>query len=144
MRSVTSCGVFVLREAPSRSFLLLKHARRYDLPKGHKDEGESEIDCALRELFEETGIERHEIELDPDFRHEERYLAAYARFKGKEVSKTLVIFLGRLLKPKEIVLSEHVAYEWVDWAPPHRIQARVVDGLLMRVEHHLRRADRGR
>lgn len=142
MKSVKSCGVLVLREEPRRSFLLMKHTKRYDLPKGHIDSGETEIECALRELFEETGIERHEIELDPDFRHEERYQAAYARFGGKEVQKTLVIFLGRLLKPKKIVLSEHAGYEWVDWCPPHRIQARVIDALLMRLDVHLRRADR--
>jgi 8-oxo-dGTP pyrophosphatase MutT (NUDIX family) len=137
MERVKSCGVLVVREAPRRSFLLMKHARRYDLPKGHMNSGESEIECALRELFEETGIRRDEIELDPAFRHEEKYETKYARFGSRFVEKTLVIFLGRLLKDRPIVPSEHMGYEWVDWSPPHRIQTRVIDGLLAEVAAHL-------
>ena len=33
-----------------------KHSATYDLPKGTRDPGESLIDCAIRETFEETGI----------------------------------------------------------------------------------------
>ena len=33
-----------------------KHQATYDLPKGTRDPGESMIDCAIRETFEETGI----------------------------------------------------------------------------------------
>ena len=33
-----------------------KHKSTYDLPKGTRDIGESMIDCAIRETFEETGI----------------------------------------------------------------------------------------
>ena len=33
-----------------------KHKATYDLPKGTRDPGESMIDCAIRETFEETGI----------------------------------------------------------------------------------------
>ena len=40
-----------------------KHNAIYDLPKGAKDLGESALDCALRETFEETGIDILESEL---------------------------------------------------------------------------------
>ena len=33
-----------------------KHGATYDLPKGTADEGEKQIDCAIRETFEETGV----------------------------------------------------------------------------------------
>ena len=33
-----------------------KHGATYDLPKGTADAGEPQIDCAIRETFEETGI----------------------------------------------------------------------------------------
>ena len=33
-----------------------KHRATYDLPKGTRDPGESLIDCAIRETFEETSI----------------------------------------------------------------------------------------
>ena len=33
-----------------------KHGATYDLPKGTADDGERQIDCAIRETFEETGV----------------------------------------------------------------------------------------
>ena len=33
-----------------------KHQATYDLPKGTRDPGESHVDCAIRETFEETGV----------------------------------------------------------------------------------------
>ncbi|NUQ76466.1 MAG: NUDIX domain-containing protein, partial [Polyangiaceae bacterium] len=134
MRKVRSCGVLVVRAAPRPSFLLLKHARRFDLPKGHQNPGESDLQCALRELCEETGIERDEIDLDPTFRYQETYYPAYARLGGEIVEKTLVIFLGQLLRDKEIVRTEHAGHVWVDWCPPHRIQKHTVDPLLAELE----------
>ena len=46
MREVKSCGFFVMK--PDRSFLLMKHADRYDLPKGHMEAGETEHQTAVR------------------------------------------------------------------------------------------------
>lgn len=137
MRKVRSCGVLVVRAAPRPSFLLMKHARRFDLPKGHQNPGETDLDCALRELREETGIGRGEIELDPGFRYEETYYPTYARLGGAVVEKTLVIFLGKLLRDREIVRTEHAGHLWVDWSPPHRIQERTVDPLLAKLELYL-------
>jgi len=39
-----------------------KHNATYDLPKGTRDPGESLKDCAIRETFEETGINIRESE----------------------------------------------------------------------------------
>ena len=41
----------------------MKHKAVYDLPKGTADPGERQIDCAIRETFEETGINIHPDEL---------------------------------------------------------------------------------
>ena len=46
MREVKSCGVLVMKS--DRSFLLMKHEDRYDLPKGHMEAGETEHQTALR------------------------------------------------------------------------------------------------
>lgn len=43
---VKSCGFFVMK--PDQSFLLMKHKDRYDLPKGHMEAGESELQTAKR------------------------------------------------------------------------------------------------
>jgi 8-oxo-dGTP pyrophosphatase MutT (NUDIX family) len=43
---------------PTKKFLLVKgrQSNKWSFPKGHRNRGELAIDCALRELHEETGI----------------------------------------------------------------------------------------
>ena len=63
MPRLLSCGVIVRREPGE---LLLCHAtgRNYwDIPKGVRDEGETTVAAALRELREEAGIELDESQL---------------------------------------------------------------------------------
>ena len=136
MRQVKSCGVLVFRTQPGLSFLLMKHPRRYDLPKGHLEAGETELDCALRELREETGIPKDAITLDTRFRHEEIYYPRYKRFGGERVEKTLVIFLAHMAEYRRLYLTEHCGFEWIAWKLLHVIQPQTVDPLLLRVERH--------
>lgn len=134
MPMVKSCGVLVFRAGPTRQFLLMRQPGRFDLPKGHLEGDETELQCALRELREETGIVESNITVDPHFRYAETYYPRYKRFGGRRVQKTLVIFLGQLLRDVPITVAEHVGSEWVDWAPPHRVQRQTVDPLLAAVE----------
>lgn len=129
-----SCGVLVVKGTPIREFLLMRHADRWDLPKGHVDPGESEIECALRELEEETGIPSDAIELDPDFRFTHDYRVIDRT--GAPRDKTLVVFLGTLIRDVEILLSEHPGYEWFLW-PPASIQTQTIDPLLEAVRQFL-------
>ena len=137
MRRTKACGVFVVRGDPVESFLLLVHRKRLDIPKGHVDPGESEMECALRELEEETGISAEDIRLDVDFRFATEYQVSPAHPGDESVLKTLVIFLGRLIRDVPIRLSEHLDYRWCDWNPPHSIQAQTIDPVLDQVERHL-------
>jgi 8-oxo-dGTP pyrophosphatase MutT (NUDIX family) len=134
-----SCGVLILAGEPVRSFLLMKHHNRWDLPKGHIDPGETELQCALREMEEETGIPADQVELDPVFRHTQQYHVADSRYggQGDPVLKTLVVFLGRVDSEREISVTEHADCRWFPWAPPHRIQERAIDPLLQHVEEYL-------
>lgn len=127
---VRSCGVLIVRGDPIDSFLLMKHADRWDLPKGHVDPGETDLECALRELEEETGFSTEDIELDPKFRFVSQYKVKYKRTGGKPKLKELVIFLGRLMTDKTIVPTEHEGFRWFDWQPPHLIQKNTIDPLL--------------
>ena len=133
-----SCGFLIIQGTPIESFLLMKHPSRWDLPKGHVDPGETELQCALRELEEETSIDAHQIEVDPTFVFENRYLVNQKRYGGTGVvEKTLKIFLGRLLQPVDIIVTEHDGYRWFDWNPPHTIQDWTIDPLLAAVQKHL-------
>ena len=47
---------------PSGKYLFIMRYGRWDLPKGHLEEGETPGECALREVTEECNIRGHKIE----------------------------------------------------------------------------------
>ena len=134
MRKLTSCGVLCFHK---NQFLLMKRAHRYDLPKGHLYETESEIECALRHLQEETGIRADAIQLDHGFRFVITYFPLYDQYPNELVEKTTVIFVARTTAEPTIELSaEHVGYEWIDWNPPHIIERETINGLMAAIEQY--------
>jgi len=143
MSTLRSCGFLIYQGTPIRRFLLMKHPRRWDLPKGHVDPGETDLECALRELEEETGISQEAIEFDASFRFETSYFVSGPRTGGETWTKTLVIFLARLRSDQRIVATEHASHAWFEWDPPHRIQEQTIDPLLDAVEMHFARATQG-
>ena len=136
---LVSCGILIYRGDPIESFLLMEHKKRLDLPKGHVEPGESELECAYRELKEETGIKSDDIELDPDFRHTSDYVVRYKKYGRQPIPKTTVIFLARLLNPVEIIVTEHQGHHWQPWNPPHEVQEMAIDPLLAAVDSHFAR-----
>ncbi|AFY58759.1 NTP pyrophosphohydrolase [Rivularia sp. PCC 7116] len=141
MRKTKSCGFIVMRKQPQISFLLMHKkpgtVNIYDIPKGHIEFGENEVNCALRELSEETGILLKDIDLDTNFRYTETYQTKYKRFKGEKVEKTLVIFLGWLKNEVDLKLTEHYGSQWVEWNPPHIIQEKTINPLLEQLNKYL-------
>lgn len=135
MASIKSCGFLIYRDTPERSFLLMRHADRWDLPKGHVDPGETKIQAAYRELYEETGIHADDIRMDGRFKYKQRYNVPGKRYgKVGMLQKTLIVYLAELLREVEITAEEHLGYEWFSWAPPHRIQERTIDPLLAKLD----------
>jgi bis(5'-nucleosidyl)-tetraphosphatase len=143
MPELKSCGVLIVRGEPVEQFLLMKHADRWDLPKGHVDPGETELECALRELEEETGICPADVAIDPGFVFTLQYDVQYERTGGRRQLKTLQIFLGRLKRDVSITPTEHQGYEWFDWSPPHAIQEQTIDPLLAKLAEYLEGASQG-
>ena len=133
MKTVRACGVLVMRREPEWSFLLMRHASRWDLPKGHMDPGESDLECALRELHEETGIQANDIALEENFEFVTRYMLQEQRTGDQWVQKTLKIYLAWLQLDVAIHPSEHLGFQWFKWEPPHSIQAQTIDPLLAAV-----------
>lgn len=83
-----SCGaVLFTGDGPYRRFLLLQNRSGHNgFPKGHVEADETEIETALREIWEETGIR---ATLIPGFRHSYTYTPNhYSQKEG-------VYFLGR-------------------------------------------------
>lgn len=118
----------------------MKHHDRWDLPKGHVDPGETDMEAALRELEEETGFAEEELQIDPDFCYEERYMVPGKRYGaggGTELEKTLQIYLASMNETRDPRLTEHLGFRWFLWKPPHNIQGKTIDPLLSQLRSHL-------
>lgn len=157
MGKLKSCGFLIFRDNPTTdaeqdssvqsswhlpndnlhvSFLLLKHPNRWDLPKGHVDPGETNMQCALRELDEETGIQAANLAVDPNFKFKQKYMVSSKRSKGKPKKKRLIIYAAKLIQPVELKLTEHDGSQWFHWDPPHSIQSKTIDPLLAALRRH--------
>lgn len=84
-----SCGAVVFtREGGEIRYLVIKSLMGiYGFPKGHVEQGETEEQTALREVFEETGIS---VSLLSGFRVEEEYPLP----QKEDTIKRVVYFLG--------------------------------------------------
>jgi 8-oxo-dGTP pyrophosphatase MutT (NUDIX family) len=114
-KSERACGVLLFQERPRPAFLVLyRKDGSPDLPKGKVERGESDVQAALRELVEETGIRADQVRLTPGFSFENTY-ATRGKKSGEPVAKTVCLFHGVTLGPVSVVLESHKAYAWLPW-----------------------------
>lgn len=122
-----ACGVLLFQRRPREAFLVLyRKDGSPDLPKGKVDPGESDVETALRELREETGIRGDQVKLTPGFSFENTY-ATRSRKTGEPIEKTVRVFHGVVDDPVSIVLEAHVDYAWIPWASLEALRADVKD-----------------
>src|SRR5579862_3627679 len=97
-------AVCYLQDKKKIFFLLLRSAKtgEWGPPKGHMDEGETEIETASREIFEEAGVRR--ASFIPGFREALQYTVEK---KGKQLLKETVLFLCRMDSEKVQLSNEH-------------------------------------
>lgn len=96
-------GIIVIHRRTREILLLQKHNGKWDLPKGHIEPGEKFLEGAIRECWEETG-------LDPDKGTLDVFPYTYISVPSK---KWLRFYLG-FTREKEITIleSEHADYLW--------------------------------
>lgn len=83
-------------------FLIVLHnAGHWGFPKGHKEEGEKEIDTAKRELYEETGVKDIKLYNKKEFFEEYSFLK-----NGKTYHKKVRYFLALVLDKESNTLTE--------------------------------------
>lgn len=117
MKREKSCGAIVFKYENGRLMILTlrhKHGGHWSFPKGHVENGETEVQTALREVKEETDLD---IELLQGFRH----TVEYSPKPG--VKKLVVYFLGRAGANAVAVKQEAEIGElkWVEWDEAFRI-----------------------
>lgn len=106
MNKEKSCGVVIYND--KKEVLLLKHrsGNHYDFCKGHIEENETELECALREVEEETGLS---VSIDPGFKVYTHYVINH------QSHKTVCWFTGEKQNDLIIQQSEISDYRWLDY-----------------------------
>lgn len=109
MKKEKSCGaiVFYLKDNKEQ-ILLIKHANsgHWSFPKGHVEAKETEVETALREIREETGIN---VSIDTRFREVVTYSPK------KDVLKDVVYFFATSEEYETFNQEEEVSdIKWVD------------------------------
>ena len=113
-----SCGALIFRRQADESlqFLLIRHQGtegHWSFPKGHVELGETEVQTALREVREETGLH---IRLLKGFRHCVEY------YPKPDIHKRVIYFLGTPLDEGILILQQEEVSEarWLDWNAAYR------------------------
>ena len=109
-----SYGIILYKKNSSLKFLLLKRSEGWlDFPKGHIEKNETEIEAAIRETFEETGIKINPDDIDRKF----SYSMCYKFQRGNDmVIKHVKMFLSKINDNASIRISaEHSGYIWLDY-----------------------------
>lgn len=106
-RTVRAAGCVVYRRTEGTIEVLVVHRPSYDdwsFPKGKRDEGETDYECALRETLEETGFEVEPVgELSE---------TSYKLASGK--NKKVRFWYSEVKGGKFVKNSEVDAIKWLD------------------------------
>ena len=103
MKQEKSCGCIIINDKDE--VLLIHHnAGHWDFPKGHVEEGETEIETATREVKEETNID---VEVDEAYRYSTKYSPK------EDVVKEVIYFLAKNINDnKQAQLEEVSEVKW--------------------------------
>lgn len=125
------CGFIVYKlDDDGQKYLLLyqKESKTWSFPKGHCEPGETELQTAMRELYEETGLVG-----DPVCGFRKEY--SYTTPSGSE--KNVTLFLTEYWDD-DIILSDDISvYEWVDAGEVvKRMEGRNVLPVISAADHY--------
>ncbi len=104
MKKEKSCGaiVYTVRDGQILYLLVKEDEKVYSFPKGHMEDGETEDETAMREIFEETGLK---LQVSEDFYRTESYELSEKPGVTKEVAYFLAEYTDakpHILLPDEI------------------------------------------
>ncbi|MCL4437691.1 NUDIX domain-containing protein [Patescibacteria group bacterium] len=117
MREI-SAGIIIYRKTPEGvKFLLLYHGGGYwSFAKGKIEQEERSFQTALREIREETGLERNDLKFTGPFKVYEKFTFLRGRGTTKtRVFKTVIFYLAETKKSWIRLSREHDGYGWFSY-----------------------------
>ncbi|MDX9893203.1 MAG: NUDIX domain-containing protein [Patescibacteria group bacterium] len=104
------------RDGHSIRYLLLHHGGSYwNFPKGRQEGLETELESALRELREETGITNIKIIDGFCDGYDYDFDTVIEDGVKEKVCKQAVFYLGEVLENEVKISDEHIDYGWFDF-----------------------------
>ena len=96
--------MFTEKDGERRYLLIKNNSGHIGFPKGHIDYGETELETAKREVFEETGLDFVQY---GDFRREYTYMT------HQKTVKTGVFFIGHYDYRKPTIQEDEILDDWL-------------------------------
>ena len=104
MKKEKSCGAVIIKD--EKILMVQENKGHWGLPKGHIEENETDIQTAIREVKEETGLD---VTLDENRNYEINYIV------DEEIDKKVVYFIATSVKG-DIVRQESEINQ-IKWVP---------------------------
>ena len=134
MKTERSYGAVVYKLADNKILYLIEHMvlGHISLPKGHIEKGETEEECAIREIKEETGLD---VILDTSFRETISYSPA------NDVMKDVTFFTALINSDKIFPQKEEVNHiEFLPYDEADKILTYQTDrDVLYKADKYLKR-----
>ena len=112
MKYEKSCGAIIF---DNDKVLVIKQVKgHWGFPKGHVEDGETEVETALREIKEETNLD---VEIDDKY----RYIEHYSPEEG--IEKDVILFIAHKIGGEIKVQEEEVTE--TEWLLPKEALERV-------------------
>jgi len=113
-----SAGAVIFRKEGSKPLFLLLHypsntkspKEYWDLPKGHIEKGERELETVEREVEEETGL--NDVKFIEGFKEWIKY---FFRWKSKNILKFVTFYLAETKEKNVKISEEHIGYKWLSY-----------------------------
>ena len=115
MKNEKACGA-VIENKEGKILLIFQQNGFWGFPKGHVEEGETESETAVREVFEETGLW---VELNEENRFEFSYI-----IKDLNIHKTVVLFTAKVVDDSRLKKQDEEVAE-MDWFDKNDVEERL-------------------
>ena len=104
MKKEKSCGAIIVKD--DKVLMVKEIVGHWGLPKGHIEQGETEIETAIREVKEETNLD---VTLDKEKKYEINYII------DGEIDKEVVYFIAKTINGE--TKKQYSEIDEIRWVP---------------------------